>query len=458
MSYHRSYFLKNNTIIKESQVNTAKNANTELFYGSAFSKFLFQVDFSDLQTKITSGDLVINNDTKHYLHLTNTIFGDEALLNTYNSAERQRATSFDLILFKIPEYWDEGVGNDYNLVYEYSTDNKTYDHRPSNWFNRTTLNTWTVNGVYFDSPVVIGTQHFDTGNENLKIDITDYVNGVILSGNTDYGLGLAFSLPYQDITALEADQSVAFFSKYTQTFYEPYVETIFEDVIKDDRQNFIPETLQNLYLYVTKGSNFYDLDSLPTVDIQDSTKTPINGLTGLITTKIRKGVYKVTFGLTGQICDGKRFYYDNWKNLSLDGVSVANVSQKFVPKPYTAQFSIGDNPIESQRYAVQFYGVSLNEKVQAGDVRKITTTFRSIDYPGSVLFDEAYYRIFVKEGHTQVTVFDWTLMDKTNENSFTLDTSILIPRVYWIEIKGKKNGEFIHYKEYINFEIISEKK
>jgi hypothetical protein len=106
MSYHRSYFSKNNTIIKNSQVNTAKNPNTDIFYGSGFSKYIFKVDFTDLQSKIDNGYLVLNQNTKHYLNLTNTIFGDEALIGNLKGTGRQRATSFDLLLFNIPEEWD----------------------------------------------------------------------------------------------------------------------------------------------------------------------------------------------------------------------------------------------------------------------------------------------------------------------------------------------------------------
>jgi len=45
----------------------------------------------------------------------------------------------------------------------------------------------------------------------------------------------------------------------------------------------------------------------------------------------------------------------------------------------------------------------------------------------------------------------------TNENSFMLDTSILIPREYYIEVKGIKHNEEIFYPEAIKFEIVSEK-
>ena len=457
MSYFRSYFEKNNTIIKNSQVNTAKNPTTEIFYGSGFSKFLFKVNLTDLQGKINNGDLVINQNTKHYLKMTNTIFGDEGLRGQNRTTGRNRATSFNLIVFKISEFWDEGLGFDYqDSEYDFTAGNNTFDERPPNWFNKTTLNQWTTQGVYSNSPDIVTTQHFDNGNENLSVDITNYVNGIILSGNTNHGLGIAFEVIYQDITP-EIDQSVAFFTKYTQTFFEPFVESVFQDRIADNRHNFIEKQTQNLYLHVTKGTNYYDLDSLPTVDITDNSGTPISGLTGLTTNKIRKGIYKVTFGLQGVLCDGKRFYIDKWKGLLLNGISISNVSQKFIPKPYTAGFTIGENQTELQRYAIQFFGIKQNEKIVSGEIRKVVVTFKSIDVPKTVLLDEVYYRIYIEEGTTQVMVHDWTLLDKTNENSFQLDSSYLIPRQYFLQIKGKTHTEEIYYKESINFEIVSEK-
>lgn len=456
MSYFRSYFEKNNTIIKNSQVNTAKNPTTEIFYGSGFSKFLFKVDFTDLISKVNSGEYVVTASTTHTLHLTNTIFGDETFLGAKRGTGRQRTNSFDLILFQIPEFWDEGLGFDYeDGGYDFTTGNVTFDERPSNWYNRTTINQWTVEGVYGTNPTIIDTIHFDNGNEDLNVDVTNYVNGII-SGNTNHGLGLAFAVVYQDLTP-EVDRSVAFFTKYTQTFFEPYVESFFDDRINDDRHNFVEKVNQNLYLYVTKGTNFYDLDTLPTVDILDSTNTVISGLSNLISTKIRKGVYKITFGLDGVLCDGRRFFFDKWKGLTLDGVDISDVTQKFIPKPYTSLYTVGQNQTDLDRYAIQFFGIKQNEKVKRGEKRKIVVTFRSINNPINTLFDEVYYRLFIKEGRTDVIVHDWTQIDVTNENSFTLDTSIYIPREYYMEIKGKTHNEEIFYNDHIKFEILSEK-
>jgi hypothetical protein len=456
MSYFRSYFEKNNTIIKNSQVNTAKNPTTEIFYGSGFSKFIFKIDFSELKSKIDNGDYVITTGTTHTLHLTNTIFGDETFLGAKRGTGKQRTNSFDLILFRVPEFWDEGLGFDYeDGGYDFTTGNVTFDERPSNWFNRTTLNGWSVEGIYSDTPNVIETIHFDNGNEDISVDITEYVNG-ILEGDVNHGLGLAFAVLYQDLNS-EVDQSVAFFTKYTQTFFEPFVQTFFDDRINDDRLNFIEKVNQNLYLYITKGTNYYNLDNNPTVDILDSNGVEIVGLTGLTTTKIKKGIYKVTFGIDGIICDGKKFFYDKWKNLSIDGVSITDISQKFIPKPYTSLYTIGENPKELNRYIIQFFGIKQNEKIIRGENRKVVITFKSINETKPILFNEVFYRMYIKEGRTNVIVHDWTQIDTTNENSFTLDTSIYIPREYFIEIKGKTHTEEIFYENEIKFEIVSEK-
>ena len=456
MSYFRSYFDKNNTLIKGMKVNTAKNPTTEIFYGSGFSKFIFKLNLDDLKSKLDNKVYHLNSETTHILHMTNTIFGDETFLGAKRGTGRERTSSFKLIIFKIPEYWDEGVGFDYeDSGYDYTTGNNTFDIRPSNWFMRTTLDPWVSEGIYSDNPVIVASQTFDNGDEDLDVDITSYINSVLF-GTVDYGLGVAFEPIYETLNS-EVDQSVAFFSKYTQTFFEPYLETHFNDRILDDRENFIEKTTQNLYLYVNKETNYFNLDFNPTVDILDSTKTPIVGLTDLAGVFVREGIYRVTFGIDGLVCDGKRFFYDVWKGIEVEGNEFPDITQKFVPKPYSSKFSIGENQKEVKKYVVQYSGIKQNEKVRSGEIRKINVIFRTMNQSSNELFDEAFYRLYIKEGQTNVNVFDWTYLDTTNENSFMLDTSILIPREYYLEIKGMKHNEEIFYPNEIKFEVISEK-
>lgn len=462
MSYIRSYFKKNNTIIKGSTTNTAKNPTTEIFYGNGtFSKFIFNVDFTDLIDKFSNHEFGIGTiGLNHTLHLTNCIFGDEGFKGQGRSTGRQRASSFDLILFAITEDWDEGVGFDYiNNPADTLNGDIVFDQNPSNWYNRTTLDAWSTSGIYAENPSIIETIHFDNGNENIDVDISSYINGLLQWGTLGdlKGFGLAFSVPYQDLSP-EFDKSVSFFTKYTQTFFEPYVETYFDDRIDDNRTNFAAGVDNNLYLYITKGTNFYNLDYLPVVNILDSTGTPISGLDPIpFVSRVKKGIYKITFGINGNICDGKKFFYDSWSDLIIDGISIPDVKQKFVPKPLLSQYTIGENQTELQRYKIQFYGIKQGEKIKRGDVRKVVVTFKSLDIQQSVLFDEVYYRMFIYEGKTNVTVHDWVLLDKTNENSFYFDTSNYIPREYHLEIKAKTHTEEIYYNENIKFEILSEK-
>lgn len=454
MSYLRSYFEKNNTIIKKVRTNTSKNPTTEIFYGSSFSKFIFKIDFSNLISKINNGVFVLTPGTTHTLHLTNTIFGDETFLGAERGTGRERTTSFDLILFKIPEFWDEGVGFDYENTDTISGD-KTYDVRPSNWFSRTSNDLWTTEGIYV-TPNIIDTIHFDNGNENINVDITDYVNDII-SGATDHGIGLAFSVPFESITS-NIDQSVAFFTKYTQTFFEPYVETFFDDTINDDRYDAVIEETQHLYLFVTKGSNFINLDNNPTVDILDRNRISISGTTNLPTTKIREGIYKVDVSISGTLCPTKGFFYDKWKGLSINGLSLPDVTQKFILSPLETIYSFGENPTDTKKYAIQFSGIKQNEKILRGENKKVLVNFRTINSSNiNYTFDNVYYRLYIKEGHTNVIVHDWTLLDKSNENSFFLNTENYIPREYYLEIKSKIHSEDLFYKEQIKFEIISEK-
>ncbi len=133
------------------------------------------------------------------------------------------------------------------------------------------------------------------------------------------------------------------------------------------------------------------------------------------------------------------------------------MTQKFVPKPFTSGYSIGTNPTETQNYKIQFSGIKQNEKIIRGELKKIVLYLKSIEQSRTILFDDVYYRIFVKEGKTNVIVYDWTKTDVTNENSFYLDTSYLIPREYFIEFKAKTYTEEIFYNDYIKFEILSEK-
>ncbi len=259
MSINNSYFSRNNTIISNSFVNTGRNPVFELFYGDSgiaipigFSRFIFDLDLTLLKEKINEGiiSLDCNKEVKHVLKVTNTVkFNKEEYLNTSNSQGRKRATSFDLILFRIPyrdldpslpQRWDEGVGYDFANTVGNIFNDKNYSDRPSNWYQTTTLEVWEQQGIYdnkntgttnFNDLIIVDTQHFEFGNEDIEFNMTSEVNAV-LNGTQIAGWGIAFLPDLETLTGLTENYVVGFFTRHTQTFYEPYLETNYNDLIK----------------------------------------------------------------------------------------------------------------------------------------------------------------------------------------------------------------------------------
>jgi adenine deaminase len=71
---------------------------------------------------------------------------------------------------------------------------------------------------------------------------------------------------------------------------------------------------------------------------------------------------------------------------------------------------------------------------------------------------KSYYRIYVREGQTEVQVQDWTQINRTsNEFYFIFDTRDKIPNEYFVDIKVLTSGEIDTYKRTLKFQIVNKK-
>ena len=101
--------------------------------------------------------------------------------------------------------------------------------------------------------------------------MTNEINAILSGSTTSYsGWGIAYTPSYENATGLTESYSVGFFSRHTQTFYEPYLLTTYNDLIKDDRNNFVKNRINKLYLYVTDEDSYSNLDNNPIVNIFDN--------------------------------------------------------------------------------------------------------------------------------------------------------------------------------------------
>jgi hypothetical protein len=504
MSILRSYIDKNNTITSNSYVNTARNPVVELNFGASdyvipnygYTRYIFDLDLVQLRQDIQSGVISTGctSAMTHTLQMTNTSSFDNELLNTFMSNERRRATSFDLILFRIPktsgdtgnpQFWDEGVGYDYNdfniaknsaiggsapLTY---VDSRAFSTRPSNWYQTTTIDEWTEPGMYNNkceglvnftgctNPIhIVARQHFALGNEDLNMDMTDEINGVLNGSITGVtGWGLAYLPQIENITGLTDSYSVAFFSKYTQTFYQPYLLTNYDDLIKDDRNQFLKNQVNKLYLYVYQNGDLVNLDTDPYVRIEDANGTALSGMSSLSTCLRTKGVYEVIVpnGFSGY--PTPCMFYDVWSGLTINGECIPNIQNQFVLQPYKSGIQIGTVSQEPEIFGFNFYGIQQNEQILNSDIRKVGVTIKQAYTGQQVLLNvSAFYRVYVKEGTTEVQVQDWTPLNRTpNQYYFIFDMRDKIPNQYYVDIQVNSSGTKDTYKQQLTFNIVNKK-
>jgi hypothetical protein len=500
MSILRSYINKNNTIISNSYVNTGRNPVIELNFGASdlivpnfgFTRFIFDLDLSLLEENISSGVISTGctSAMTHTLQMTNTSSFDNELLNSFMSNERRRATSFDLILWRIPkfsgttgnpQFWDEGVGYDYSdfniaqnsanggispLTY---VDSRAYSTRPSNWYQTTTLSGWSQNGIYnnknegsvnYSGLTIVARQHFELGNEDLNMDMTDEINGILNGSITGVtGWGISYLPQIENITGLTESYSVAFFSRHTQTFYQPYLLTNYNDFVEDDRNLFLKNQENKLFLYVYQNGDFANLDSDPFVRIEDRNGTAVTGMSSLATCLKTKGIYEVTVPNGFANYPTPCIFYDVWSGLTINGQSVPNVTNQFTLQPYTSGIQIGSVSKDPEIYGFDFYGILQNEKILNTDIRKVGVTIKKAYTGQQLLLDvSGFYRVYVTEGTTEVLVQDWTPLNRTpNEYYFIFDMRDKIPNQYFVDIQVNTSGEKDTYKRQLTFSIVNTK-
>ncbi len=474
----RTFLSKTNTIVNGSKDNFGLNPILVLSYGAINSRGLIWFDIDNIKKKVEAGDFP-RETTRHYLKMSNcgswdpSKFMQKKEIGKHFSDEERRAASFDLILFRLPRMFDAGVGFDNSLdVWFVGYNSASQDG--STWFESMNGLKWDAPGVYSpqelwdeyekwangEKSIVVGRQHFDYGNENLNIDITDYVNSV-LDGADNYGLGLAFS-PKLEMSGEKHTSYIGFFNNNTNTFFEPCVETRTSDTINDSRYKFYAGKTNRLYFYAVLGGDFADLDELPTCEIEGVEYPVTRQRTGVYYADVKLGKKKVTdYDDCGNPVDKyeprkSSVLYDTWGNLKYNGEELDDVELEFEVIPSSEYFNFGSE-IESPKNLVPTVaGINDDEKLYQGDKREIDVVFR-LQYSSDEydLLDNAYYRIYVEDGQREIDVIDWDAINIIGrKNVFTIDTAELVPYDYYVDIKTEFGREKRIFKSRLHFKVV----
>lgn len=489
---YKTYISKFNTIVSNSRINTGLNPVSELVYGSdkVVSRALFYFDHSKVKGLIDKGIMTDKSKMKHILHITNAGSLDFTQLHhcetsSINDNKKIRAASFDIIFFLIPKFWDRGKGFNYSktyLNYGYYSQTPIDPRRlvsedACNWYQPRNGYVWDEEGIYSndklsleydkwacgEESVVIGRQHFDYGNESIELDITDTFNKFLDGELENYGIGMAYS-PLLEVSEDYRENYVGWLTDKTNTFFEPFVETRYDNIVSDDRSNFVLNKKNKLYLYCTIGEHLEDLDNIPTVTITNGDDDVIkdgdgNEFRDVEAKRFSRGIYYIELMLPKNDFEASTMLYDTWDGLVYQGVNLDAVELDFTLKDTPNYFNIGNSlEAESITYNPTVYGIKEKEAIKRGDIRKLVINARpSYTYNTYELIDSMDVRLYIKDGTREVDVIEWDRVNKAfTENYYVIDTNILIPQRYYLDIRIKYGMNSIIHHDVLTFDIIDD--
>lgn len=283
---------------------------------SSLARVLLQFDFSRFTALTASGDIPPQ--------------GLSFMLRmNHKTAACTRPSSFDLVVKPVASGWDEGTGRDVTLR----------DVGYANWVKRTSAAYWgTPGGDFIPAPTSVA--HFDTGLEDLELDVTPLVTSWLNGSVQNNGLAVMLT------SSIEADSNHADY--YQKKFYSrqtdfadraPYIEVRVNDHVRDDRVNMQWARTGSLWLYNVVGGVYRDL---PAQNVYAAISDASGVLVQLTASHVRVGVYSASFALSTGSYSGSLFH-DSWGSGSFSFMTGAFVlssvgsSQGIIQQPLTAR-------------------------------------------------------------------------------------------------------------------------
>ena len=313
----KKYFADaDNTIVnayKENLRNRATGSNTgqadvsEIYsiFGrqstssAELSRILTKFDVASISSDRTANIIPASGKVSFYLKLYNA--------ETSKTVPR----NFTILAQAISRSWSEGDGLD---LENYK------DSGVSNWISASEGVAWTTaGGDYHSSPSY--SQQFETGLEDLEIDITTFVENWIDGTRANYGIGLRLESTQEGSSSANPSGAETsyytkrFFARGTQYFYKrPVIEARWNSSIQDDRGEFYmssslasaSDNTNTLYLYnyvrgqlsnipaIGTGQIYVDLyQTLGGTALNQVINTPATG--GYVST----GIYSCSVCITG---------------------------------------------------------------------------------------------------------------------------------------------------------------
>lgn len=276
--------------------NTGGAGTLDLFklYGSTFSgsspnteisRILIHFDLTSIKELVSQGKLDVNDPSFWCkIHLSD-VYGGQTT-----------PAKFDVSVFPLSSSFDEGVGKDISYFSDYDA---------CNWITASLGNNWhlpgcslsvdaTSSGDYITSSVSIpnteATQRFESGEEDLLVDVTKIMSATLTGELPDSGLRISFKNSIENNTQTYFVKRFASRTAYSE-IKRPKMTFGFDDSISDDSQNLTFDTGCNLTIYNYSGGSLSNILSGSAL----SEVTGSNCLVLNLLTEVSGGFHKTQF-------------------------------------------------------------------------------------------------------------------------------------------------------------------
>jgi len=338
---------------RQSQSSSASPASQEL------SRILIQFPIDTINSDRTAGTLPASGNVNFYLRMFN--------------AEHSKTVprGYKLVVQPISQSWQEGEGLDLE-GYKDLTKGKP----GANWMSASDSSAWTrVGGDYLtSSSAIMFEQNFETGLEDLEVDISELVEQWVDGTVDNYGVGVFLSSSYEAYFsgsagadsgsvlnnlagAEESYYTKRFFARGSQYFYKrPVIEARWDDARRDDRGEFYfssslapaTDNLNTLYLYNFIRGRLTNIPSVGTGEIlvslysgsatnsgpSGSKLTLYDGNTNLTGGYVSTGIYSCSVGIESSSIET---LYDVWHSGNIEFSTGSIAPLVFETRPTTKE-------------------------------------------------------------------------------------------------------------------------
>ena len=251
------------------------------------SRVLLQFDLEQLSQSLVDGDVPSS--------------GVQYILSLIDAPHREtRPTSFDIVVAPMSRSWDEGRGLS-------KFDENLQDAGFANWDNATSLVSWSVTGSDYISQSVSASQHFDGGEEDLEVDVSDIVGQWLTGGLSNNGVIIKY-LDAHETGSLELFTK-QFFSRHTlRPDRRPKLIARWTDFLQDDRDNMKYGVSGCLAYYRIINGFGQNAAGSVYVDVIDSGSNVVQTLTASLN---KAGLYEAS-GVFVTFTASTEIYRDVW--------------------------------------------------------------------------------------------------------------------------------------------------